>query len=115
MHVNDPPPNEYAQPLPRANDTVETYSKSYSTWIPATVTAVVVDRDVVVHYSVTGVRPGASGFRTKRVDVFDKTLMRSIKTGKPYSWRPGGLRNDPGRIAQEQMGAADICERSRRN
>ena len=105
MHVNDEPSEmAYAEPLPQTNDTVETYSKSYGTWIPATVTAVVDERDVIVHYSVTGVRPGAQGFRTKRVDVFDSDLMRSIRTGKPYVWRPGGLRNDPGRIAVEAMG-----------
>jgi hypothetical protein len=39
MHINDAPPEEYAEPLPRTNDIVETYSKSYSLWIPATVTA----------------------------------------------------------------------------
>jgi hypothetical protein len=115
------------------------------------VTACVDERDVVVTYSVAGVRPGATGIRTKRVDIFDATLMRSIKTvralpgrlnnlrfsivhhlsmavlwgvggrvtvhvggirpgqGKPYIWRPGGMANDPGRIAQEQMGFSSLA------
>jgi hypothetical protein len=79
------------EPLPANGDTVEIYSASLQTWVPATVTSIVDERDVVVHYSVAGARAGAVGVRTKRVDVFDTALMRSIQTGKAFEWRAGGL------------------------
>ena len=83
-------------PNERERSAVEIYSKSLGTWIPGSVTAIVNDRDVVVHYSVAGARAGAQGVRTKRVDAFDGELMRSILTGAAFSWRPGGLYG-PGR------------------
>ena len=45
-------------PNERERSAVEIYSKSLGTWIPGSVTAIVTDRDVVVHYSVAGARAG---------------------------------------------------------
>jgi hypothetical protein len=73
---------------------VEVYSKSLETWIPATVTAVVDDQDIVVHYAVAGAREGASGFRTKRVAVYDHTLLRSIQTGLHFEPPPNANSGD---------------------
>jgi hypothetical protein len=89
----------YLEDLPQVNGAVEVFSKSFSTWIPATITAVVDERDVVVQYSVAGARDGAAGMRTKRIDVFDGELIRSIMTGKAFGWRGGGLHG-PGRAAE---------------
>lgn len=83
--------NSFGENLPTDGGKVEVYSTSLATWIPATVTAVVDERDVVVQYAVDGAREGASGVRTKRVDVYDPALMRSIDTGRPFEWRAGGL------------------------
>eukprot|EP01043_Picozoa_sp_COSAG02_P065933 COSAG02_NODE_10103_length_2023_cov_1.104470_2_plen_240_part_00 len=94
--------NLFGESLPVDGGKVEVYSASLATWIPATVTAVVDERDVVVQYAVDGAREGASGVRTKRVDVFDPALMRSIDTGRPFEWRAGGLLGPAG-------GAADAA------
>lgn len=83
------------------------YSKSLSTWIPATVTAVVDAQDVVVHYAVAGAREGVSGFRTKRVAVFDHTLMRSIQTGLHFEPPPSTSSGDTDADAGFDALAAD--------
>ena len=37
--------------------------------------------ELLAVHQVTGAREGAEGFRTKRVDVYDHTLARSVQTG----------------------------------
>ena len=98
--------NPFVESLPADGSKVEVYSASLATWIPATVTAVVDERDVVVQYAVAGAREGASGVRTKRVDVFDPALMRSIDTGRPFEWRTGGLVGTAGGAAAAPAGRA---------
>jgi hypothetical protein len=90
----------FGERLPIDGSKVEVYSASLATWIPATVTAIVDERDVVVQYAVGGARQGASGVRTKRVDVFDPDLMRSIQTGRPFAWQVGGLLGPDGGSAR---------------
>jgi hypothetical protein len=84
------PPGTGVTTYPKVGETVEVYSKSLNTWIPATVTAVVDARDVVVHYSVNGVRAGAAGFRSKRVDIFDQTRP-ALPATRPYRF-PSPIR-----------------------